>query len=122
MVRAAPASGRLIPLTLVPLWDPQLAADEVRRCAAKGSYAIAFSENPSKLGFPTMYTGEWDVLWAGLRGDRHDGVDAHRLVVVDADDVARRAARHLDVALRAERPGLAVRLGLLRHAQPLPRR
>ena len=55
--------GRLIPLTLVPLWSPELAAEEVRRCAAKGSYAIAFSENPSKLGVPSMYTGEWDVLW-----------------------------------------------------------
>jgi predicted TIM-barrel fold metal-dependent hydrolase len=55
--------GRLIPLTLVPLWDPQLAADEVRRCAAKGSYAIAFSENASKLGFPSLYSGAWDVLW-----------------------------------------------------------
>ena len=55
--------GRLIPLTLVPLWDPQLAADEVRRCAAKGSHAIAFSENPSKLGFPSLYSGAWDVLW-----------------------------------------------------------
>ena len=55
--------GRLIPLTLVPLWDPQLAADEVRRCAAKGSYAIAFTENPSKLGCPSLYTGDWDVLW-----------------------------------------------------------
>ena len=55
--------GRLIPLTLVPLWDPQLAAEEVRRCAAKGSHAIAFSENPSKLGFATLYSGEWDVLW-----------------------------------------------------------
>jgi len=57
-------TGRLIPLTLVPLWDPQLAADEVRRCAAKGSYAIAFSENPAKLGLPSLYTGAWDPLWA----------------------------------------------------------
>lgn len=56
--------GRLIPLTLVPLWDPQLAAEELRRCAAKGSHAIAFSENPSKLGLPSMYSGDWDVLWA----------------------------------------------------------
>ena len=55
--------GRLIPLTLVPLWDPALAAAEVRRCAAKGSYAIAFTENPFKLGFPSLYTGQWDVLW-----------------------------------------------------------
>jgi len=55
--------GRLIPLTLIPMWDPELAAAEVRRCADKGSYAIAFSENPSKLGCATMYSGEWDVLW-----------------------------------------------------------
>jgi len=59
--------GRLIPLTLVPLWDPALAADEVRRCAGKGSYAIAFSENPSKLGFPSLYTGAWDPLFAACQ-------------------------------------------------------
>jgi predicted TIM-barrel fold metal-dependent hydrolase len=55
--------GRLIPLTLVPLWDAELAAAEVRRCAAKGSYAIAFTENPAKLGFPSLYSGHWDPLW-----------------------------------------------------------
>lgn len=55
--------GRLIPLTLIPLWDPELAAEEVRRCAAKGSATIAFSENPSKLGFPTFYSGEWDPMF-----------------------------------------------------------
>jgi predicted TIM-barrel fold metal-dependent hydrolase len=55
--------GRLIPLTLVPLWDPLLAAEEVRRCAAKGSHAVAFSENPAKLGQPSLYTGRWDPLW-----------------------------------------------------------
>jgi predicted TIM-barrel fold metal-dependent hydrolase len=56
--------GRLVPLTLVPLWDATLAADEVRRCASKGSHAIAFTENPAKLGFPSLYTGAWDPLWA----------------------------------------------------------
>jgi predicted TIM-barrel fold metal-dependent hydrolase len=55
--------GRLVPLTLIPLWDPVAAAAEVRRCAAKGSYTIAFSENPAKLGFSSLYTGDWDVLW-----------------------------------------------------------
>lgn len=60
---AGAGNGRLIPLTLVPLWDPALAAEEVRRCAAKGSYAIAFSENVAKLGQPSLYTGAWDVLW-----------------------------------------------------------
>ncbi len=55
--------GRLIPLTVVPLWDPHLAAEEVRRCAAKGSASIAFSENPSKLGYPSLYTGKWDPMF-----------------------------------------------------------
>jgi len=55
--------GRLIPLTLVPLWDAELAAAEVHRCAAKGSFAIAFTENPAKLGFPSLHSGHWDPLW-----------------------------------------------------------
>jgi hypothetical protein len=58
------ARGRLIPLTLVPLWDPDLAAQEVRRCAAKGSHALAFSENPAALGLPSVHTDAWDPLWA----------------------------------------------------------
>jgi hypothetical protein len=59
------ARGRLFPLTLVPMWDPDLAAQEVRRCAAKGSHAIAFSENPAALGLPSVHTDDWDPLWAG---------------------------------------------------------
>jgi predicted TIM-barrel fold metal-dependent hydrolase len=55
--------GRLIPLTLIPLWDPQLAAAEVRRCADKGSHAIAFSEAPYELGLPSIHSGHWDPLW-----------------------------------------------------------
>lgn len=64
---AGAGRGRLIPLTLVPLWDPVLAAEEVRRCAAKGSYAIAFTENPSKLGLPSLYSGDWDPLFAACQ-------------------------------------------------------
>jgi predicted TIM-barrel fold metal-dependent hydrolase len=55
--------GRLIPLTLVPLWDAELAAAETRRCAAKGSNAIAFSECPPYLGLPSIHSGYWDPLW-----------------------------------------------------------
>jgi len=58
------AYGRLIPLTLIPLWDPELAAAEVRRCAEKGSYAVAFSENPAKLKLPSIHTRHWDPFFA----------------------------------------------------------
>jgi predicted TIM-barrel fold metal-dependent hydrolase len=56
--------GRLIPVTIVPLWDPSLAAAEVRRCAAKGSYALTFPENPDALGFASVHTGAWDPVFA----------------------------------------------------------
>jgi predicted TIM-barrel fold metal-dependent hydrolase len=55
--------GRLIPLTIVPLWDVELAAAEVRRCADKGSHAIAFSENPVPLGLPSVHSGYWEPLF-----------------------------------------------------------
>jgi predicted TIM-barrel fold metal-dependent hydrolase len=58
------ARGRLIPLTLIPLWDPQLAAQEVRRNAARGVRAVAFSEIPPHLGLPSVHTDEWDPFLA----------------------------------------------------------
>lgn len=59
--------GRLIPLTLIPLWDPTLAAAEVRRCASKGSHSIAFSECPPYLGLPSIYTDYWDPVFAACQ-------------------------------------------------------
>jgi predicted TIM-barrel fold metal-dependent hydrolase len=58
--------GRLIPLTMIPLWDPALAATEIRRCAAKGSHAVTFSENPHPLGLPSLHSKDhhWDPFLA----------------------------------------------------------
>jgi predicted TIM-barrel fold metal-dependent hydrolase len=56
--------GKLIPVTIVPLWDAELAASEIRRCAAKGSHAMTFSEVPPFLGLPSIYSGYWDPLFA----------------------------------------------------------
>ena len=57
---AGEGAAVLIPLTLIPLWDPELAASEVRRCADKGSFAVAFSENPVPLGLPSIHGPHWD--------------------------------------------------------------
>ncbi len=56
---------KLIPLTIVPLWDPQLAAAEIRRCADTGSHAVAFSENPVPLGLPSVHDkdGFWEPFF-----------------------------------------------------------
>ena len=56
-----PSGGRLLPLVLVPLWDPALAAAEVRRNADRGVHAVCFSEIPSNLGLPSIHDrdGHW---------------------------------------------------------------
>lgn len=51
---------RLLPLAIVPLWDPHLAAQEVRRVAGKGVVTVAFSENPAMLGLESIHSGWWD--------------------------------------------------------------
>jgi predicted TIM-barrel fold metal-dependent hydrolase len=58
------ADGRLVPLCLVPLWDVELAAAEVRRNAARGVRAMAFSEIPAHLGLPSIHSGFWDPVFA----------------------------------------------------------
>jgi predicted TIM-barrel fold metal-dependent hydrolase len=58
--------GRFIPMALPVLWDPQLAADEVRRVAAKGCHSLTFTESPSNLGFPSFHDPVWDPLWTAL--------------------------------------------------------
>jgi predicted TIM-barrel fold metal-dependent hydrolase len=56
--------GRFIPLGVVPLWDPNLMAVEVKRLATKGCHAVTFSENPEKLGLPSLHSDHWDPFWA----------------------------------------------------------
>jgi predicted TIM-barrel fold metal-dependent hydrolase len=55
--------GRFIPQALVPLWDPQLMAEEVRRVAKKGCHAVTFTEKPDELGLPSLHDPHWDPFW-----------------------------------------------------------
>ncbi len=59
----AGTGGRLVPLCLVPLWDAELAAREVRRNAARGVRAVAFSELPAYLGLPSPHSEYWDPFF-----------------------------------------------------------
>lgn len=62
----AAAPGRYIPLMLIPMWDPKLAAKEMERMAARGVTTFAFSENPEPLGLPTIHDpdGYWEPVMA----------------------------------------------------------
>jgi len=55
---------RFLPLGMIPMWDPKLAAGEVRRLARKGCHAISLSENPITLKVPSYHNDEyWDPIW-----------------------------------------------------------
>jgi predicted TIM-barrel fold metal-dependent hydrolase len=56
--------GRFIPCGILPLFDVDKAAAEVRRLAAKGCHAATFSENPAALRMPSIHSGHWDPLFA----------------------------------------------------------
>jgi hypothetical protein len=61
----AGTDGRLVPLTIVPLWDADLAAVEVRRNAERGVRAVCFSEIPAYLGLPSIHDKDnyWDPFF-----------------------------------------------------------
>ena len=54
---------RFMPLGIIPLWDPELIVDEIRRIHAKGAHAITFSEDPFKLGLPPLHDHHWYPMW-----------------------------------------------------------
>ena len=60
------SGGRLIPLCIVPMWDPALCAAEVWRNAARGCRAVAFTELPANLGLPSIHAANrhWDPFLA----------------------------------------------------------
>jgi predicted TIM-barrel fold metal-dependent hydrolase len=64
--------GRLLPLTMIPLWDPDEAAGEIRRNAARGCRAITFTEMPHYLGLPSIYDPSryWDPVFTACDATR----------------------------------------------------
>ena len=98
-----PIPGRFIPLALLPLWDPQLMADEVRRVAKKGCHAVSFTESPEKLGLPSLHNEHWDPFWKACSDEGtvvciHIGSGAGMKFIVDGRagrrDDHRAADRH----------------------------
>jgi predicted TIM-barrel fold metal-dependent hydrolase len=60
----ATAPDRLYGAAILPLNDVELAVSELKRVIEKGAKAVAFSENPTVLGLPSVHTDHWDPLFA----------------------------------------------------------
>jgi len=70
------SGGALIPLIIIPLWDAELAATEVRRNAERGVHAVCFSEIPPHLGLPSIHSGDWDPFFAACE-DTQTTINMH---------------------------------------------
>ena len=97
---AGDGKGRLIPLTMIPLWDAELAAAEVRRCADKGSHAVDLLREPAPAR-PAVgaHTGYWDPFFQACEETdtvvcMHIGSSSKMPV-----DVARRAVHRVSSTL-----------------------
>jgi predicted TIM-barrel fold metal-dependent hydrolase len=56
--------ARLYGAAVLPLCDVGDAVAELERVVEKGARAIAFSENPTVLGLPSVHTDHWEPLWS----------------------------------------------------------
>jgi predicted TIM-barrel fold metal-dependent hydrolase len=57
---------RLLALMLIPLWDVEASVAEIERLSGSGVKAVAFSENPTVLGLPSVHTSHWDPVWRAV--------------------------------------------------------
>jgi predicted TIM-barrel fold metal-dependent hydrolase len=81
--------ARLYGAVILPLNDLDEALQEFDRVVAKGAKALAFSENPTVLGLPSVHTDHWDPLWervndAGIPVCMHIG-SSSKLVTTSAE-------------------------------------
>ncbi len=54
---------RIIPCQIPWLLDAEVGADMIRENADRGFKAVSFSEEPSRLGFPTIHSGYWEPFF-----------------------------------------------------------
>jgi len=61
---AGPHPDRIIPCQIPWFRDIDEAILEIYRNAGRGVRAVAFSENPEMIGYPSLHTGHWDPFFA----------------------------------------------------------
>jgi predicted TIM-barrel fold metal-dependent hydrolase len=59
---AGPHPGRIIPCQIPWLLDADVGAKMIYENAERGFKAVSFSEDPSRLGLPTIHSGYWEPL------------------------------------------------------------
>jgi hypothetical protein len=55
--------GRMIPLAVPPIWDPELMAAEVRRVPRRAATRSPSPRTPRSSGLPSFHSEHWDPFW-----------------------------------------------------------
>ncbi|MFV8816996.1 amidohydrolase family protein [Haliea sp. E17] len=58
--------SRFIPLGILPTWDMDATVAELKRLADLGCHAISITENPTKIGLPSIHDEYWNPMWKAL--------------------------------------------------------
>ncbi|RLU03156.1 MAG: amidohydrolase [Ketobacter sp.] len=58
--------GRFIPCALLPTWDMDATVFEIKRIAALGCNSVTLSENPTRIGLPSIHNAYWEPMWKAL--------------------------------------------------------
>ena len=59
----ADSNNRLLPMAMIPWWDPPRAAREIERAESMGLRGIVTCSNPHDSGFPNLAQPEWNAVW-----------------------------------------------------------
>src|SRR2546423_3960995 len=54
----------LVPMTIAPVWDVDLAVAETTRCLERGAKALCWMEDPANIDLPGYHTDYWEPLFA----------------------------------------------------------
>jgi predicted TIM-barrel fold metal-dependent hydrolase len=89
------APDRFIPCGILPLFDPERAAKEIHRLAAKGCHAVTFTENWQ--GLPeapqTFHSKHWDPIWKACDEEGtviccHLGTSPRSITLAEGDPIS----------------------------------
>ena len=117
-------SGAAVTPVVHPVRDPgdlgpRVMAAEIRRVAQKGCHALTFSENPSKLGWPSIHS-DTGTRCGGPAARIRRGVHAHRILLAAHHHLARCAHGCDDHAAADEHRAGGRRPGVVDHPAQVP--
>ena len=58
--------ARFIPCAILPTWNMDATVAEIKRVAALGCTSVTLSDNPTKLGLPSIHNAYWEPMWKAL--------------------------------------------------------